>query len=305
MMALNVEALRKPMEATHASGVNYTYKWRVSQLKALKRMIINHKEEWVSAVFTDLHKDATETEMVELLTITSEIDYILARLKSWMKPESVPGPYYQIVGFASVQRKPLCQPGVLVIAPFNYPLQLAILPVVGSLAGGNPTVLKPSELTPTVSALMAKLVPQYLEPGAVQGASTRACVYPIRKQVLTLTSHQYSRRRGSRRSDGIIKLSMGQGCLYWIGASRKGLSKSTVPCVFSCVCAHSFSILLDHFRLLPRLPQRHSLLLSLSWAESRQCWWTKRLPMTCRLLPIASCGARRSMQDKRCVCCCG
>jgi acyl-CoA reductase-like NAD-dependent aldehyde dehydrogenase len=166
---LNVEALRKPMEATHLSGINYTYAWRVSQLKALKKMIQNHKQEWTSAVYADLCKERTETEMVELLTITAEIDYILKHLKKWMAPEQVAGPYYQIVGFSEVQRKPLAAPGVLVIAPFNYPIQLALVPVIGSLAGGNPTVLKPSELTPTVSALMAKLIPQYLELGAVQG----------------------------------------------------------------------------------------------------------------------------------------
>lgn len=168
---LNVEALRKPMEATHASGVIHTFNWRVDQLKALKRMLVTHKQEWVDALFQDLHKDATETEMVELLTITSEIDYISARLKSWMKSQQVAGPYYQIVGFSSVDRKPLGAPGVLVISPFNYPLQLALLPVVGSLAGGNPTIIKPSELTPCTSALMAKLIPQYFDAGALQGAS--------------------------------------------------------------------------------------------------------------------------------------
>jgi acyl-CoA reductase-like NAD-dependent aldehyde dehydrogenase len=169
------------MEATHASGDVYLYSWRVQQLKALKQMLNLHKQEWIDAIFKDLHKDPTETEMVELWTVTSEIDYILARLKSWMKPTSVAGPYYQVFGFSTIERKPLAAPGVLVIAPFNYPLQLALLPLVGSLAGGNPTVIKPSELTPTVSALMARLVPQYFKPGAVQGESrneTRSvCMY--------------------------------------------------------------------------------------------------------------------------------
>lgn len=169
MPLLNVEALCKPMEATHASQVNYTYEWRVQQLKAVKRMIIEHKHEWTDAAFVDLHKNITETEMVELHAITSEIDYILKYFKSWMSPTSVAGPYYQIVGFSEVQHKPLTAPGVVVISPFNYPISLALLPLVGSLAGGNPTILKPSELTPTVSALMAKLIPKYLEPGAVQG----------------------------------------------------------------------------------------------------------------------------------------
>ena len=166
---LNVEALRKPMEATHASGVNYSYEWRVLQLQRVREMIRNHAKEWTDAVYEDLRKDPTETEMVELLGITTEVDYILTRLKQWMTPTSVPGPYYQIVGFSEIQRKPLLAPGVLVLAPFNYPIQLALLPLVGSLAGGNPTIIKPSELTPHVSALMAKLVSQYFHPGIVQG----------------------------------------------------------------------------------------------------------------------------------------
>jgi aldehyde dehydrogenase (NAD+) len=71
------------------------------------------------------------------------------------------------IGFSSVMRKPLGK--VLIIAPFNYPILLALAPLVGSLAGGNSAVIKPSELCPTVSALLARLVSNYFEPNAVQG----------------------------------------------------------------------------------------------------------------------------------------
>ena len=166
---LNVNVLRKPMEATHASGVHHTYEWRVAQIKALRLVMTEHVSEWCDAVYKDIGKNKTETEMAEILVVTNEINYILQNLKSWMAPQHVPGPSYSVVGYNTVHAKPLNSPGVLVIGPFNYPIQLVMLPVVGSLAGGNPTVIKPSELCPTVSALLAKLIPQYLEPGAVQG----------------------------------------------------------------------------------------------------------------------------------------
>ena len=167
---LNVEALRKPMV------IIPTYEWRVKQLKAVRRMLIDHKHEWTDAVYQDLHKDPTETELAEILTATNEIDYLLKYLKQWMEPTYVPSPTLFAIGFSSVMRKPLGQ--VLIIGPFNYPILLALSPLAGSLAGGNPAVVKPSELCPTVSALLANLVNKYLEPSAVQGTK-RASLFSM------------------------------------------------------------------------------------------------------------------------------
>jgi acyl-CoA reductase-like NAD-dependent aldehyde dehydrogenase len=147
--------------------INPTYEWRVKQLKAVKRMLIDHQHDWTDAVYQDLHKDPTETQIAEIFTATNEIDYLLKNLKQWMEPQNVPSPVLFAIGFSSVMRKPLGK--VLIIAPFNYPILLALSPLAGSLAGGNPAVIKPSELCPTVSALLAKLVTKYLEPSAVQG----------------------------------------------------------------------------------------------------------------------------------------
>jgi aldehyde dehydrogenase (NAD+) len=163
------------MEGTTSST---TYEWRVQQLKAVKRMLNDHKQECIDAVYQDLRKDPTETELTEIRQVTNEIEYFLKNLKQLMAPEFVPSPVLFAIGFSSILRKPLGQ--VLIIGPFNYPLLLTLLPLVGSLAGGNPTIVKPSELCPTVSTLLAKLVPQYLEPSAVQGNGTmHAYIYMI------------------------------------------------------------------------------------------------------------------------------
>ena len=87
------------------------------------------------------------------------------QLKKWMKPERVATPVPQQPGRARVVREPLGV--VLIIAPWNYPVQLLLSPLVGALAAGNCAVLKPSELTPHTSAALADLVPRYLDPDAV------------------------------------------------------------------------------------------------------------------------------------------
>ena len=74
-----------------------------------------------------------------------------------------------VPNFAEYRYEPLRGPACLVIGPFNYPFQLTLVPAAGSLAAGNPTVIKPSELCKATSSLFATLVPKYFEQGALQG----------------------------------------------------------------------------------------------------------------------------------------
>ena len=101
--------------------------------------------------------------------LLSEIQLVRKRLKKWMEPERVATPLALAPCFAEVRRVPLGSPGVLVICPFNYPVLLALLPAVGALAGGNPVVIKPSELSPAVSSLLKWIVPLYFDRGVLQG----------------------------------------------------------------------------------------------------------------------------------------
>ena len=157
-----------PMKATQMSQANLSEKWRRNNLVLLKKMLQNHRHEWTTALNADLGKNACEALCTEILVTEKDIDHTLSHLKKWMTPKQVPGPAFNALGFAQVERRPLRSPGVLVIGPSNYPLQLTIMPVVGSLAGGNPTVIKPSELCPATAQLMAKLVKQYFDPGVLQ-----------------------------------------------------------------------------------------------------------------------------------------
>jgi acyl-CoA reductase-like NAD-dependent aldehyde dehydrogenase len=168
MTRLNVEALIEPMIQTYRTGKNQTFQWRRDQLKSVLRMLNENEERWIEAIYTDLRKERTEAMYSEILVVENEIKMMLKYLPTWMKDEHVSSLVATFPSFCKVQSVPLLEPGCLIISPFNYPINLSLLPVVGSLAGGNPCVLKPSELCPTVAALFTELVPKYFDKGVFQ-----------------------------------------------------------------------------------------------------------------------------------------
>ncbi|MFD1052692.1 aldehyde dehydrogenase family protein [Terrabacter terrigena] len=139
--------------------------WRVAQLKALRVLLVDHEADIAAALHADLGKSANEAWVTETGFLVREIDHTLRHLRAWTAPRRVPVPLSLAPGRARVVREPLGV--VLVIAPWNYPLQLCLAPLVGALAAGNAVVLKPSELAPATSALLARLVPKHLDPEAV------------------------------------------------------------------------------------------------------------------------------------------
>lgn len=147
------------------SGITRPLSWRTGQLRALKRMLEERSAELEDALFLDLGKNPAEAALTELNVVVAEIDHTLAHLKRWLRPKRVGVPLALAPASASTMLEPLGV--VLVIAPWNYPLQLLLAPVVGALAAGNAVLLKPSELAPATSAVIAELVPQYLDERAV------------------------------------------------------------------------------------------------------------------------------------------
>ncbi|CAK9209737.1 unnamed protein product [Sphagnum troendelagicum] len=100
-----------------------------------------------------------------LLTLATSCKLAIKELKKWMTPEEVPVPPMALPGTAMVVPEPL---GVaLVIAPWNFPVLLAINPLIGAISAGCAAVLKPSEISPTVSSILAKLIPKYLDTDAI------------------------------------------------------------------------------------------------------------------------------------------
>jgi aldehyde dehydrogenase (NAD+) len=147
------------------SGATKPVAWRQRQLRALKAMLIEHGSDFEEALAADLGKSPTESQLLEIGFVVNEINHIAKHLRSWLRPRRVPVPGSILPASASVVKEPLGV--VLVIAPWNYPVQLLLSPVTGALAAGNAVVLKPSELAPATSAVIARLVPKYLDSRAV------------------------------------------------------------------------------------------------------------------------------------------
>lgn len=147
------------------SRLAHPRRFRSTQLKALERLIQDHEQDLCDALMTDLGKPAAESRLTELDRVKAEIDHAQLYLGDWMADEHVKVPLSLQPASARVQARPLGM--VLVIAPWNYPVLLLLGPLVGALAAGNTVVLKPSELAPATSAVMASLIPQYLDRRAV------------------------------------------------------------------------------------------------------------------------------------------
>ncbi|QIZ98329.1 aldehyde dehydrogenase family protein [Leifsonia sp. PS1209] len=146
-------------------GITKPLSWRLAQLRALRRMLTERSVEFEDALLSDLGKNPTESQIAELGFVVGEIDHMTRHLRRWLRPKRVGVPGALLPAGASIVREPVGV--VLVIAPWNYPVQLLLAPVVGALAAGNAVLLKPSELAPATSSAMARLIPEYLDTRAV------------------------------------------------------------------------------------------------------------------------------------------
>lgn len=156
-----VTALRSVFD----SGRTRPVAWRKEQLRAVKRLVTDEEDALVEALRSDLGKPPAEGYVTEIGFMKAEADYALRHLDRWMRPEKVAVPLPQMPAKARIHRDPLGV--VLIIGPWNYPIQLILAPLVAALAGGNTAVVKPSEVAPATSAALARLVPRYLDPEAV------------------------------------------------------------------------------------------------------------------------------------------
>jgi aldehyde dehydrogenase (NAD+) len=138
---------------------------RRSQLERVRRMFVEQEDRLVDALVADLGKPRIEAYTTDIAFTVNEIDHALKHLASWIKPEKVKVPLNFRPGSASLIPEPLGT--VCIIAPWNYPVQLLFAPLVAALAAGNTAVLKPSEVTPTVSALVEELVAEYFTANTV------------------------------------------------------------------------------------------------------------------------------------------
>ncbi|MDG1275866.1 MAG: aldehyde dehydrogenase family protein [Algoriphagus sp.] len=148
---------------------------RISRLKSISEWIKGHQKDIQDVLFADFHKPRVETDLSEIFTVTSEINHAIKNLKAWMKPKSVSTPLPLLGTSGKIYYEP--KGCALIIAPWNYPFNLAIGPLVSALAAGCPAIIKPSELTPNTSSLIEKMISELFDPSEVavfQGESNVA-----------------------------------------------------------------------------------------------------------------------------------
>ena len=154
------------LRATFRTGRTKPVEWRTAQLRRLRELLTDNGPDLAAALHADLGKSSTEAHRTEIDFTVREIDHTLDHLADWLRPEPAPVPaHLGADARAWTQYDPLGV--VLVIAPWNYPAQLLLAPLVGALAAGNAVVAKPSELAPATSAALARLLPAYLDTDAV------------------------------------------------------------------------------------------------------------------------------------------
>jgi aldehyde dehydrogenase (NAD+) len=133
-----------------------SYSFRKAQLRALKNAIFSHEHELHEALYTDLRKSPEESWVTETGFLIAEINHTLRHLKSWMKRERVRTNLLNFPSRSFIYKEPMGV--VLIVGPWNYPLQLLLTPLVGAIAAGNCAVLKPSEFAPATAAVIKKII---------------------------------------------------------------------------------------------------------------------------------------------------
>ncbi len=136
---------------------NTSYKERIKKLNKLKQAIeYTYKQELREALYADFKKPFIETDITEIYLVIKDIKHAKSHLKSWTKKQKVDTPLalFGTSSWIKYEPKGVC----LIISPWNYPVNLTFGPLVSAIAAGNTVILKPSEMTPNTSAVMAKMV---------------------------------------------------------------------------------------------------------------------------------------------------
>lgn len=144
------------------SGATQPYAFRKQKLEDLRSAILHHEEDLMQALYTDLKKNKEEAWVTEIGFVLAEIKHSLKHLRSWMKPQKVSTNLLNLPSKSFVYKEPLGV--VLIIGPWNYPLQLLFTPLIGAIAAGSCVVLKPSEFATATAAAMKKIIEESFSP---------------------------------------------------------------------------------------------------------------------------------------------
>ena len=152
----HIPAIVAAQRAYFRSHETLHIEFRLAMLQRLREAIIKHEKSLTDALYRDLHKSYEEAFLTEISIVLGEIDNFLKHLKRWAAPSKKDTPLKLKPSKSAIITEPL---GVaLIIAPWNYPVQLLLNPLVGAIAAGCTAILKPSPYVPNVSAALDRLI---------------------------------------------------------------------------------------------------------------------------------------------------
>ena len=161
-----VQELVKNQRSYFKSNATRPIKFRLAQLEKLKSLLLQYEEEMHAAIFKDFGKTKYDNQLTEFFPIIHEIDMALKHLSKWAKRRKVKTNLFNLPGKSYMVPEPL---GVtLVIGAWNFPYNLSLIPLIGSMMAGNTTILKPSELPAETSKLMAKILNENFDPNYIR-----------------------------------------------------------------------------------------------------------------------------------------
>lgn len=163
--------------------------FRLTQLRKLKKVILQNKTQIEAALWNDLHKSPEEAYITEISIVTGEIDNHIKHLKTWAAPKRVATPIHLLPSSSKILSEPL---GVaLIVAPWNYPFQLLINTLIGAISAGCCSILKPSPDAPTIAKLMETMLNESFDSNyisVVQGAKeTNTILFSKRFDIIFFT----------------------------------------------------------------------------------------------------------------------
>ena len=152
----NIEMVLEKQRNYFNSGATRDLDFRIDKLSTLKKSIVKNEKQILEALWVDLHKSEFEAYATEIGIILDEINFAIKHLKSWSKTKKVRTPLTNFLSSSYIYSEPY---GVsLIISPWNYPFQLLISPLIGSIAAGNCAMLKPSENSPSTTEVIIKVI---------------------------------------------------------------------------------------------------------------------------------------------------
>lgn len=169
-------ALLESQREHHFAAIKATSaRTRISKLRKMHRWIMDHRSEIRAAIYADFKKPAAEVDISDIKPVLSEIDHTISHLHDWMRPKPVDSSLMMLGTRARIVHEPR---GVaLILAPWNFPFMLAVGPLVSAVAAGCCVTLKPSEMTPNTTDLIAKMIRELFpqqEVAVVEGDHTVA-----------------------------------------------------------------------------------------------------------------------------------